>query len=120
MKKTYADECLERAERATKEPWIKWKGHYEIVAGKVTENTRGCLRGKYKPICEMDDLGTNKMNNTKFIAHARTDVPELARRLKKACQILRDIHPHFSFASKTMNDLADELEAPLNPKLPSE
>jgi hypothetical protein len=109
MKKTYADVCLERAENATPGPWIPqekiWSNQYaddvyfkyKIVVNKDKEKIVGDER--------TDD------SNAEFIASSRSDVPELAKRLKRACEILREIHAHFSFASKTMNDLADELEA---------
>lgn len=45
-----------------------------------------------------------------FIAHARTDVEELAMRLKEACHALRQ----FKVASMYNGELlADKLEAPL-------
>lgn len=58
--KTYADECLERAEKATEGPWKSGVTYHHE-------------------------------QNAKFIAHARTDVPELARRLKKACETIREL-----------------------------
>lgn len=81
MKKTYADQCLERAEKATEGPWeclpygdgtnfLKWQvkdSNYYRAATAIGRET------------------------AEFIAHARTDVPELARRLKEACTILNSI-----------------------------
>ncbi len=73
--KTYADQCLERAEKATKGPWKAGHSyHFE--------------------------------KNAEFIAHSRTDVPELARRLKKACDLLGALKcGHYD-----TEWLADELE----------
>lgn len=65
MTKSYADQCLDRAERATPGPW------------KNEPASQPWLR--------------NRTNNAEFCRHARTDVPELARRLKKAIDALQKI-----------------------------
>jgi hypothetical protein len=82
--KTYADQCLERAEKATEGPWSP-----------------------------LSDLIVGCMDDSEFIAHARTDVTELARRLKEACDYLR-LDCEVSGRDHLLNcfcTIADELEA---------
>lgn len=71
MKKTYADECLERADQFNQE-------HWQSVAI--------------------------------IIANYQTDVKELARRLKRACHVLREITPQY-WPDWQYRNLANELEA---------
>lgn len=65
-----------------------------------------------KAIRARDFCKTSKLNDTdaKFIAHSRTDVVELARRLKMACDVLRGI----AIATNTPLEVVTELEAPLS------
>jgi hypothetical protein len=93
---TYANKCLERAEKATKGPWSfrGWTVNaiYDDDAFPLQVNT------------EFESA----KQDAEFIAHARTDVPELARRLKKACESLRGIG--LATGTKYPDELADELE----------
>lgn len=94
-KPTYADECLARASRATPGPW------------KANGN-------EVKPI--FCDCCAWCSETAEFIAHARTDVVELAKRLKKACDELRAAIPRiedgFMWYEKELLALAERLEAP--------
>lgn len=90
MTKTYPDESLERAEKATEGPW---------------EASCDTVSVPDQVICYTHN------NDEEFIAHARTDVPELARRLKRACDFLR-----FVDGTTTAINMAKELEAPLEGK----
>jgi len=94
MIKTYADECLERAEKF---PFGSSNyGHDTIAAAHAAEDE---LDYAYSVI-----------------------VPELARRLKKSCDVLKQVGHEFSklsgydCASYDCLTLADELEAPLGEK----
>jgi hypothetical protein len=92
---TYADECLERAGKATEGKW-------------EPNNEKLFIEG-YATLEE-------QKNNIEFIAHARTDVPELARRLKLSIQIIRQVANENPELSVGLYILADELEAPLEGK----
>ena len=73
---TYADLCIERAEKATEEPWV---GN---LLGIYSKPTKSWVTG--------DDIVMND-NDFEFITHARIDVPKLARRLKKAIDMLKTV-----------------------------
>lgn len=108
-KPNYIDQCLERAEKATEGPW-KQIGN-EVVSKNHEANIK----------CYGIALNQQLVNNSDFIAHARTDVPELARRLKRACLRLREKADTYSHRGANvqhhlwdeLRELADELEAPL-------
>lgn len=93
--KTYADTCIERAEKAPSGPWRDDKGTLFMPSGE-------CFYLRCLP------FDSTYQNIMQLIAHARTDVPELARRLQRACEVLRDA----CFEGSTFGkDLANELEA---------
>lgn len=88
--KTYAEMCIERAEKATPGPWVSG----EFIGRVETEyqpdccefyNCRLIVDLNYSSLCRSQDM---EAFNCRFIAHAREDVPELANRLKKACDSL--------------------------------
>ena len=107
MKKTYANQCLERASRATQGPW-----QCHDLAPTLLEMP------KKKPI------RINDWVDAEFIANSRTDVVELAMRLNKACELLREISlPPYNDSDlesllETLriraDNLIDELEATLD------
>jgi hypothetical protein len=114
--KTYADECLERASKATEGPWTREFIYIRSKDFPVADTADRCeadiatVRGwghlQYKGekiAIEIQDA------NGEFIAHSRTDVVELARRLNRACEMLRDNDDGTGIQIK----LADELEASL-------
>lgn len=126
MTKSYAETCLERAEQATEGPWRDDAGNWEVECKH--RNTIAAFDLSYaRPdlktcVCMYShDHGDNGWNDMKFIADARTDVPELARmvisleaenamlkeKINKACEALRYRCYGINFDSK---DLADELE----------
>ena len=73
--KTYADECLERAQKA-------------LLSQSIPE-----------------------------LVELSGEIPELVRRLKKACRLFRDIeNAHDAITPYGYGRLADELEAPLEKK----
>lgn len=82
-KKSYSDQCLERAENATKGPWetmcLFGSWDLPVQINDMKDNT----------IVKVDTDCRNVVSNCNFIAASRTDVPELARRLKKACEALK-------------------------------
>lgn len=91
---SYADQCLQRAEKATEGPWTCSDiGSIHSPSGKPIQ-TGG-------PECESETCYANALH----IAHGRTDVPELARRLKEAIEALR------SECSYDFDQIADRLEA---------
>ena len=97
-KKTYADRCLERAEKAPEGPWVYDKG---VIFTKTNPFFLQTLtRERPGDPWEMNEASY-------FIANARQDVPELVRRLKKACAYLR------KSSYTNLRDVADELETPL-------
>lgn len=114
MGKTYADLCLERAAKATEGPW-----KYQFV-----DDCMGMARSLS---CNNEDVDVDSefwiweqlyggddtrdsvkltLETAQFIVHSRSDVPELARRLKKACDFLRYVD-----GTTIVIKFADELEA---------
>lgn len=81
--KSYADLCIERAEKASEGPW---------ETNGATVNGMYCLN----------------IPDADFIAHSRTDVPELARRLQAVCKFLKKLDQRYLFNFEKM---IDELEA---------
>lgn len=76
---TYADVCLERAEKATPGNWdVHDGGEYWDIQGP-----EGLVVS-----CGREGEVTVGWEDAEFIAHARTDLPELARRLKRAISII--------------------------------
>lgn len=101
-KKSYADQCLDRAEKATPGPWVRY--HYAAWDG-IEDSRRLDICCFSSSDWEADD---HIPSNIEFIINARTDVPELARRLKLACEYLRACD--YRIGNKLV---ADELETPL-------
>lgn len=87
MTKSYIDEVLERAENATRGPW----GMIQYDGWTLLDERGAVIRIE---------------NDLEFIAHARTDIPELVRRLKKAITYLRAYD-----STRFEKELADELES---------
>jgi uncharacterized protein YgiB involved in biofilm formation len=83
MKKSYADTCLERANRA----------HHELY--KITADRR-----KFQMSIPPQEDDTDMI-----LEQSLDDCEEAARRLKKACEALRNC------GSRTCHEKADELEA---------
>ncbi len=107
--KSYADICLERASKATEGPWSTLQEEHEVHAISFTDAAGDPLHiAQWIP----------QVENAEFIAHSRTDVVELANRLKRACEFLRMRRKQLMLTSQpgtalTYKELADELEAPL-------
>lgn len=100
--KTYADECLERSEKATSGPWEQIGGG--AVSTRITT-----------PDEVITVRNTNKpFEDGQFIASARTDVPELAKRLNRAITALKEAA--FLLDNDNLLMLADELDEPLEKK----
>jgi hypothetical protein len=116
----YIAECLERAEKATEGPWTTWtesgmEGHFIIIIIIIVPHL-----GIEKQGDSRYPVQTESRENSEFIAHARQDVPELARRLKYICEHLREaakvqhgMNSPMGELGEYWNRLADELEAPL-------
>lgn len=107
--KTYAQTCLERAEKATEGPW-----RFRIV------NEETYLGNLPTPeIVNSSGIYPNTHADFELIAHSRTDVVELARRLEKATQSLRDIATELASVpwnidnDNSIERIIKELERPL-------
>lgn len=98
MKPTYPDTCLERAAKATKGPW--WLETEALSDMFIAHGSKTDLSAQF------DVLESYDKDDFDFIAHSRTDVVELARRLKRACEELR-AYAEDEIAHKFI----DELEA---------
>lgn len=75
-----------RAKKATKGPWIVWKGHAEVYQGPAKENELYSMRGHGQKICECDDFDHSKTQakrDASFVARARTDVPALCAAVRR-------------------------------------
>lgn len=99
MTKPYADTCLERADKATEGPWSTLEEENEVHAIKFVDNGGDPLH-----IAQW----INEPENAEFIAYARTDVPELAKRLKRALEALRRPNDYGNYMREK---LIEELEA---------
>ncbi len=73
--KTYAQICLDRADKATPGPWEAPEDIFPLI---YCDNFQGAIAAGY-----------DTEENRQFIAHSRTDVVELAKRLEKAIVALR-------------------------------
>lgn len=102
MSKSYIDECLERANAATPGPWVG--DEFEMTAPNAPVFSRGNTR-----LVWAEDYHINELD-ADFCRHARTDVPELAKRLIEAIKHLRIVYRQMG---KKDCPIADELEAPL-------
>ncbi len=94
---TYADECLERADKATPGPW-----HTGHISERFSDEAD--IEGRNLE-CIADEV---RDDNRRFIIHARTDVPELARRLKKAIDELWAVSRFFKYDK--LKEVIDSLE----------
>jgi len=124
MKKPYADTCLERAEKAAYGP-VEWRSYPDnnrfILCHKDSPTPYALLQARGDKLCvPAKDDGhsieyiTPEHGLAEFIAHARTDVPELARRLKLAIQSMKDVAKYTNdFA---LLNIAESLESPLEGK----
>lgn len=115
MTKTYADTCLERASKATEGPWVwatlRQSGQWTYCPALIT------AADPIRDVIEADSYTLSLLvTDAEFIAHSRTDVPELARRLNRACETLRAMHFKNLSPNSRFDVLADELEAPLEEK----
>jgi hypothetical protein len=105
MKQTYPDLCLERASKASEGPW-------EFRATKQSQDVdEGYfsyvrLSGKNGDRVLMADAGL--ISDLEFIVQARTDIEELGKRLKRACDALREAGCQ---GCDGYDGIADELES---------
>lgn len=100
-KVSFADICIERAEKATQGPWVSEWDSLAIKNVRASDQTI---------------IHSGFPTNSDFVANARTDVPELARRLKLAVKCLRQ---WAEMSPELKNDyltLANDLESPLGDK----
>ncbi len=116
---TYPDECIERAERATRGPWKLTEKKIDIAfLNKPILTTFYGVDGP-NAFVSFQSIGEAKPD-AEFIAHSRTDVVELAMRLKRACVILKNLNHSVIWDDPEeldeFNELIDELEAPLEKK----
>lgn len=107
--KTYIDECLERAEKATEGPW-------EAMFTFGSSDLPAAVEGPNRTLIVRIDEACSEQpsDDIRFIARARMDVPELARRLKKAIEALNSQEGQFGI--KLFEKLIRELEAPIGDK----
>jgi hypothetical protein len=102
MKKTYADICIERADKASKEPWKQYQNGDAPWPDGIQDRDGNEVIGS---TISYEQTGVYLKENAEFIAKARSDVPELARRLKRAVNYMRKLN------DPVCNKIADELEA---------
>lgn len=105
---TFADECLERASKATNGPWDTLCEHGEVHAITFIDSGGD-------PFHIVENL--KRHDDAEFIAHSRTDVVELANRLKRAIHELKLIAQHAELLKiPVYYSFIDELEKPLEKK----
>lgn len=92
MMTTYADRCLERASRATPGPWKSEECITTEYDSNGPDSNRGASPEYYNCVAYENSFSVpdpRAIADAEFIAHARTDVEELAKRLKRACEEIR-------------------------------
>ena len=91
--KTYADTCLERAEKATLKNQLAKAYKYQPSDNKHGHDLFAVSwDGRYRLVERVrEDLADDVVKTWEFFIDARRDVPELARRLKKAIEALKDL-----------------------------
>lgn len=115
MSKSYPDVCLERAEKAAEGPWsFEVEADYEYILGKSFRPKR--MINPTGSVIDSDEYVLDLLpGDAEFITHARQDVPELARRLKEACRLLKSaqklLDAETGVEQNFFNSKADELEA---------
>lgn len=117
MKKSLADEALELVNAATPGPWnytYDGSGDYSIGPSDPQSESRTCH------IWATHNERENARENAALIAAAPTLIAELARRLKKAIEMLRECDCDFDCVFTKQTDTRcpehteiDELEKPL-------
>lgn len=113
-KLTYADECLARAEKATPGPW---KVGYEDGSGSFNEERDSfAISSTSNSECVFHGKLSDNPHDCEFVAAARTDVPELARRLSLAIESMKVAVKFIDGDTSLINKLIEELEAPLEDK----
>lgn len=110
--KTYADKCLARAEKATKGAWTDGFHIGEVETSYQPDCCEDTVCGR---IAILNSSGLCRPSHqdeydAEFIACARTDVPELANRLKRAIQAIKDLSLEHG---DPCDGIIDELEKPL-------
>lgn len=115
MKKTYADQCLELASKSTPGIWTKglsteWNDDLSdevVVKNKFKTigpiSYAGC--GSHRLSCPDDDA--------EFIINARTDVVELANRLRRSLEWLKVIEAVYGRNYPHLSATIKDLEKPL-------
>lgn len=95
----YTDECLKRVSEASEGHW-HWHGE------------RIFTRATYGDV-HLDGLGGRQWNEADktLIARAKIDIVELASRLNKACEIIRELQKVFNIS--VHNTSLKRLEAPM-------
>ena len=87
---SYADKCLDIAKKATEGPWETYQGsgcHYKD--GVRIKNYLNYDNDIIGASIDYRQAGVNTEATAEFIAASREMVPELVRRLKRACDALR-------------------------------
>lgn len=106
MTKSYADVCLERAEKASYGP-VEWRSYPDkdrfILCHKDSPTPYAILQARGDKLCVPDKDDGHVISYIKpdhglaqFITQAVNDVPELARRLKIACDELRFVGEYYA------------------------
>lgn len=103
--KTLSAQALELAGKATEGPW-----HVEDLDGISSISDEVIIYST-----DYDTTGVRNNEDAVFIAQSRTLVPELARRLERACEALRQAQQSLKYYSNADLDISilEELERPL-------
>lgn len=90
--KTFADQALEISEKATSGPWQVDTNHSCIreAGDPQIKYRRGIQIEGYGRLDDESFIVKDQKENLEFIAYSREALPELARRLKRAIEQLRD------------------------------
>lgn len=120
---TFAEECLERAEKATPGEWRHIPGDSYCAFPHVVCGPNKTLVFEDHSDHECADKHCDKgwtpdESDAEFIAHSRTDVVELAKRLQRACAALNieAYHPYAGEENASLIALLNELESPIGEK----
>lgn len=90
--KSYIEAVMARADGATKGPWANddpsWKALNDITVWSPNPDVSICNMGGAISACDDVSEAEQNFRNGEFVAHARQDIPTLAKMLLRAIEAL--------------------------------
>lgn len=116
--KTFPEQALEIAEKATEGPWQVDTDQSRIREGgdSKLKYCRDIHLIGYRGLDDTNSIVKDQLDNLNFIVYSRTALPELARRLKMAIDVIKRMSNLEDFKTTELVETAEQLEAPLEDK----